>query len=1263
MVTRTEKVVLTADVGGFTSAMARASASTSLVNRELADLAGSSIRTKTSLRGAEQGVTSFGRSAQRSSANLDSFSVRLGLLGSAAAAIGPSIVPIMGAAVPAIGALATGMVGATAAAGTMLLAFQGVGDAVSAVSDYQLEPTADNLAKVKAAFGEIGPSGARFVMALREMQPVLDDLQQASRDGIFPGFERGLDELVSKAPQIISFVEDISSRVGDLGGDLGDALANDADMQEFFAFIDREAGPAMEDFGRATGNFIAGIANMVEAISGLSAGASGDLLEMSRSFREWAAGMGDTDGFREFADYIRTTGPQVADFLGALGEALVALTTAVAPWGAVVLPILTAAAKAFTALAESPIGPPLFAAAAAMLAFNKASALLGPSLTRMNTGLVATRTNVSGFGRDVRAMSTEFSNLGRAQSTALSFFSGTTGAAQRTRESVREVGRAAAQAGPSIAAMGLLATGAADKMGLSNTAMLTLAGSMAGPWGAAAGAAVGLTMDLAAANDDLAAAVESANAAMDSGSLQETTASLKALRATLKETTDNDVLGFDLGAFDKLGAFTNTIAPLSNITKLMSGLTGETDKAGASIEELEAKKAGLEELSVALGANKDSATEMASGADRAQVAMNALGISSADLALAQRAGGVEFDLLAGRIQAYILSADSVAGRTEAIGDAIADLGNDALSTAESASALSAALDALLSPGQDLIAAQDQMSSVLNGLKGEIDGTNKSLEGTSDAAIKNRAAISDGVSAINELVAAQSAAGASSLEVALTMDEQRAALIGQAEAAGLSKKQTEALINQMGLTPEVIRTAFEAAGIEDVDAKTQALLHRYNALPPKVQTDIAANGIPKSEADITRLQQKYKLTPAQVRTLAALKDNASGPIAAVIAALRAADGQNATVTITTRRITEIQTISIGQQTRTDRRVEPGSTSANGGIYDNGVKAFADGGFGMDGRYYSRQPMLIPGGKNILWGEKETGWEAYISGKPSERNRNLEILGMAADRLGAQVTAFANGGTSGRRDPVAATLFQSGHRVPDASLIANMLVPQLNRLGRAFDDLSSRRLTRLGRALEKATSLQEKQTEKARTRFEAVRDRRTQFGSSIAEGLRGDLFADNGGSAFGKQFASGSIGAVNAQLRSERDRAKQFSKDIATLRKKGVNGAALEEIIASGDADRARMFASGSTSALRSYEAAFNARQSATASAGRLGGQVLTPEFNALRRELNRQLAQQQAMNRQLSALRKEQKQQHDSAQKSRKDNGAGPAAKRGASGRR
>ena len=72
------------------------------------------------------------------------------------------------------------------------------------------------------------------------------------------------------------------------------------------------------------------------------------------------------------------------------------------------------------------------------------------------------------------------------------------------------------------------------------------------------------------------------------------------------------------------------------------------------------------------------------------------------------------------------------------------------------------------------------------------------------------------------------------------------------------------------------------------------------------------------------------------------------------------------------------------------------NANGGLYDYAglsakVKAFANGGFAGPGIY--------PGGANIhKFAEPETGWEAYISGKPSERDRNRGILAAAAGRLG-------------------------------------------------------------------------------------------------------------------------------------------------------------------------------------------------------------------------------------------------------------------------
>jgi hypothetical protein len=66
---------------------------------------------------------------------------------------------------------------------------------------------------------------------------------------------------------------------------------------------------------------------------------------------------------------------------------------------------------------------------------------------------------------------------------------------------------------------------------------------------------------------------------------------------------------------------------------------------------------------------------------------------------------------------------------------------------------------------------------------------------------------------------------------------------------------------------------------------------------------------------------------------------------------------------------------------------GMAQANGGI----VRAFANGGI-------PRQPMIARGGANILWAEPETGWEAYISGKPGHERDNANVWLEAGQRLG-------------------------------------------------------------------------------------------------------------------------------------------------------------------------------------------------------------------------------------------------------------------------
>lgn len=65
------------------------------------------------------------------------------------------------------------------------------------------------------------------------------------------------------------------------------------------------------------------------------------------------------------------------------------------------------------------------------------------------------------------------------------------------------------------------------------------------------------------------------------------------------------------------------------------------------------------------------------------------------------------------------------------------------------------------------------------------------------------------------------------------------------------------------------------------------------------------------------------------------------------------------------------------------------SANGNIFE-----YANGGFGE-----FRGPDIYRGGENIhKFAEPETGWEAYISGKPSEHDRNVGIWQQAGERLG-------------------------------------------------------------------------------------------------------------------------------------------------------------------------------------------------------------------------------------------------------------------------
>jgi hypothetical protein len=413
------------------------------------------VRLRADVSQFQRGVATASATARGFARDLDTADSRMSNLVQTGLALGPALVPIGAAGIPAVAGLTSQLGFAVAAAGTTVMAFQGVGDALTALNDYQLEPTAENLAKVREEMATLGPAGQDFVHFLQTLRPEMQQWQNLAQEGLLPGMQDGIEEALELAPKVEEIISTISATLGDLMADAGDNL-NDRRWAEFFDYLDREAGPTLTAMGRTFGFLVEGFTSMVTSFDPLSDMFRDGMLGSARDFRQWSDDLDDSQGFQNFVDYVRENGPRAMDTLGALIDAFVSLVQAAAPVGAAALPVIEAIAKTLSAIAESPAGPALIAAAAGISAIARAAALYKAANGSALLDLVRTA------DKDGRRAGTGLRSIG---------------------------------AGLGVIALSL--TDVDDSLGLSNTAMGAAMGLIAGPWGAAIGGGIGLAIDFA----------------------------------------------------------------------------------------------------------------------------------------------------------------------------------------------------------------------------------------------------------------------------------------------------------------------------------------------------------------------------------------------------------------------------------------------------------------------------------------------------------------------------------------------------------------------------------------------------------------------------------------------------------------------------------------------------------------------------------------------------------------------------------------------
>ncbi len=561
MAVRRERVILDLQ-DDFSSGMVRAAGATAMLRRELRDLDGMSVRITQTFNDNTRGVDQFSRSLDQSGRSIDRYSGRLAALAQAGLVFGPGAIPVTAVATAGVAGLASQLGFAAIGMGSLVVATRGVGDALKALNEAALEPTADNIEKARVAMAELGPEAQQFVLRFQELRPVLGDLRDAAAAGWFPGLTEALDHFELVAPRVASLFEALGRAGGQLVAEGAEALAG-GEWAEFLSFVEREGPESLEQLGRSVGNVVHGLAELWMAFAPLNDDFSTWLLNASRDFDAWAAGLAQTQGFEDFIEYVRRVGPQVGQTLGAIAESVVSIVEAASPLGGPVLEAFETIADLVRAIAESPVGPKIFTMAAAFLVLNKTLAVTAGLLARTGfvgaagalrnagpaagTGAGPGAPGVLPIASRVTATRTAFGQL-RTDLTALrsatmaqrNASTSLIAAQARVNTTMRQYGSTVAKAGAGAGAFAVATGAIGGGLGLQNTAMLGLVGTMAGPWGAAVGAGIGLTIDLANATGQYADAQERANAAVKSNNVEQITAAIAEQRKILAGAMDSD---------------------------------------------------------------------------------------------------------------------------------------------------------------------------------------------------------------------------------------------------------------------------------------------------------------------------------------------------------------------------------------------------------------------------------------------------------------------------------------------------------------------------------------------------------------------------------------------------------------------------------------------------------------------------------------------------------------------------------------------------
>jgi hypothetical protein len=396
------------------------------------------------------------------------------------------------------------------------------------------------------------------------------------------------------------------------------------------------------------------------------------------------------------------------------------------------------------------------------------------------------------------------------------------------------------------------------------------------------------------------------------------------------------------------------------------------------------------------------------------------------LADAAAAQGVSFDDLMDKLPKYEGAMAAAANQTRLAGDSatgasgdLSAFGGELTNAGQTADDAAKSMDDLVSSLQDLGAELLGQRGSARDFQAAIDDATSSLKENgetldinTDAGRANQAALDNIASSTANWAAKSAEAGASASEVAGILSKGRKAFLDFAADAGMSAGEARKLADSMGLVPSEVDTLFTAAGVAESQKATEDLISTYFGAPKRVSTIFDTPGSVASQEQAATTTHFYEMVPDEVVTPFSTPGAAESAKAAwgVESNIRSipkswssqitVSGADAAANAAWRVKTALDAIPrhVGS-TVIVNSISHNIPRARGALMRDGVSAYAGGGISLaTGQVVPRVPQIAKGGTYALWAERKTGWEAYISGLPAERDRNVRIWQDAGRLLG-------------------------------------------------------------------------------------------------------------------------------------------------------------------------------------------------------------------------------------------------------------------------